>query len=405
MKKRIKVCLWGGWFGSRNKGDHVILVTVADLLRQHKPDCRIIVLTKNAQFVNTYMAEAGLPVEAIDKRNEWYKTIWHLLTCNLFAVTGGVPFYDKVSQMMIFLFFTVITRLGGGKAVMFGPSLMQMQNPLCRMLTKRIFGLMDLIAIREPWSINEIKKLGVRKKIFQTVEPGIVLHKATKARISEILCENDVSIEATRPLIGIVVRNLKVSHNQQVEHYRSVTQDDVDNLITAVAHTADYLNSVGRVVFLPMNTAGFDNDCVISQKIIEQMKNGEGVTIFDEDYSAAEMMGVISQCELMLVNRFHSMILSFASHVPFFSIAYEHKFDGMTERFGVPENNVDLVGVDANELRQRVEVVWHNRQQVKETITQKYDELFATLNVNVELMFDLAEKKKIDHKKYGDYFI
>ena len=71
------------------------------------------------------MTEAGLPVEAIDKRNEWYKTIWHLLTCNLFAVTGGVPFYDKVSQMMIFLSFTGITRLGGGKTVMFGPSLMK----------------------------------------------------------------------------------------------------------------------------------------------------------------------------------------------------------------------------------------------------------------------------------------
>lgn len=405
MKKRIKVCLWGGWFGSRNKGDHVIVMAVADLLRQQRPDCRIIVLTKNAQFVNTYMAEAGLPVEAIDKRNEWYKTIWHLLTCNLFVVTGGVPFYDKVSQMMIFLFFIGITRLGGGKAVMFGPSLMQMQNPLCRMLTKLIFGLMDFIAIREPWSINEIRRLGVRKKIFQTVEPGIVLRKAEDARISEILCENDVSIETARPLIGIVVRNLKVSHNQQVEHYRSVTQGDVDNLIMVVAHAADYLNSVGRVVFLPMNTAGFDNDCLISQKIIEQMKNAEGVRIFDGDYSAAEMMGVISRCEFMLVNRFHSMILSFASHVPFFSIAYEHKFDGMAERFGVPENNIDLVGLDANELHRRIELVWHKRQQVKETITQKYDELDTTLNVNVELMFDLAEKKKIDYEKYAHYFV
>jgi polysaccharide pyruvyl transferase WcaK-like protein len=154
-----------------------------------------------------------------------------------------------------------------------------------------------------------------------------------------------------------------------------------------------------------MNTAGFDNDCVISQKIIEQMENVEGVTIFGGDYSAAEMMGIISRCEFMLVNRFHSMILSFASHVPFFSIAYEHKFDGMTERFGVPENNVDLVGLDANELRRRIEVVWHNRQQVKETITQKYDELVATLNVNVKLMFDLAEKRKIDYEKYADYFV
>lgn len=405
MKKRIKVCLWGGWFGSRNKGDHTILETVVDLLRQKKRDCRIIVLTKNAQFVNAYMAEAGLPVEAIDKRNEWHKTIWHLLTCNLFVVTGGVPIYDKVSQMMTLLFFIGITRLGGGRAVIFAPSLMQLQSSLCRMLMKLNFGLINLIAIREPWSINEIRKLGVRKKIFQTVDPGIVLHKAVEARISEILCENDVSIETTRPLIGIVVRNLKVSHNQQAEHYRSVTQDDVDNLITAVAHTADYLNSVGRVVFLPMNTAGFDNDCIILQKIIGQMENREGVTIFGGDYSAAEIMGVISRCEFMLVSRFHSMILSFASHVPFFSIAYDYKFDGMTERFGVPENNVDLVGLDANDLRRRVEIVWHNRQQVKETIAQKYDELVATLNANVELMFDIAEKKKIDYEKYAHYFV
>jgi len=289
--------------------------------------------------------------------------------------------------------------------VIFGPSIRQMQNPLCRKLAKLIFGLTDLIAIREPWSINEIRKLGVQKKIFQTVDPGIVLHKAAEARISEILRENDVSIETTRPLIGIVARNFKVSHKKEVEHYRSVTQDDVDNLITAVAYAADYLNSVGRVVFLPMNTAGFDNDCMILQKIIEQMKNAEGVTVFGGDYSAAEMMGIISRCEFMLVNRFHSMILSFASHVPFFSIAYEHKFDGMTKRLGVPENNVDLLGLDANELRRRIEDVWDSRQQVKETIEQKYDELVTTLNVNVELMFDLAEKKKIDYQKYADYFV
>ena len=67
------------------------------------------------------------------------------------------------------------------------------------------FGLMDFIAIQEPWSINKIRKLDVRKKVFETVEPGIVLHKAAEARTSEILCKNDVSIEATRPLIRIVV--------------------------------------------------------------------------------------------------------------------------------------------------------------------------------------------------------
>ena len=93
----------------------MILMTIADLLRQQKPDCRIIVLTKNAQFVNTYMAEAGLPVESIDKAKAWHKTIWHLLTCNLFVVTGGVPLYAKVSQLTILLSFIGITRLGGGR--------------------------------------------------------------------------------------------------------------------------------------------------------------------------------------------------------------------------------------------------------------------------------------------------
>jgi polysaccharide pyruvyl transferase WcaK-like protein len=401
--KPVTVCLWGSWYGSKNIGDHTLLMSITRLIRQRDADANIIVLSENARYIEEYMREVNMEVKALNKWRQFPRTLAALMRADLLGITGGVPFFDEWSHILVFFFLVALSKLFGTRVTTFGPSSMELKNPYSRLMYKLILNMMNLIAIREEWSLKHLKGLGIKKEIFLTIDPGIALAKAPQSRVVEILREQDIPCDDRRPFIGIVVRKLVAQHKERSAHYRQMSQFDIDALEASIASAADFLSQKGRVVFIPMNTQGFDDDRESIKKIMGRMKNKHDVHCIMDKYNPLETMGLINNCAFMLVNRFHSLILSFACNVPFVSVAYDVKFHGICDRLKVPEHNYDLIGLESDTLLHGIKQAWEDRQQIKAVLSKQLDTLSNVLQVNFDAAIDLCRHKALDHEKISPF--
>ena len=57
IKKPVKaprIVIWGGWYGSRNVGDRLLLITIADILFENIDKIDLSILSAKPEFVREY---------------------------------------------------------------------------------------------------------------------------------------------------------------------------------------------------------------------------------------------------------------------------------------------------------------------------------------------------------------
>jgi polysaccharide pyruvyl transferase WcaK-like protein len=405
QKRPMKVCLWGAWYGSKNTGDQAMLIAITKSLRKIDKDVKIVVLSENAKYIINYMNEVGLEIDALNKWEQFPKMLSALREACVLCIGGGVPFYDSLSHIIVFVFLIVLSKLCRVRIMTYAPSTQKLNHPLSRWAYRIILNNLDLITIREAWSIKQIKELDIRKNIIFTADSAIGLEPAPQKRINEILQKEGLDKDKTRPLIGVTTRRLRATHKKAGAHYRKISEKDIDNFQNVVANTCDYLATLGKVVFIPMNTADFDDDREMAKEIVCKMKKGNEAKIIVKKYTALEMMGLLGSCSFVLANRVHSIILAASCGVPFVSIAYDYKFIGITERFNLAENNIDLIDINAEDVIEKVHVVWKDREIISKRLKERTKELKKLVELNAKLAVSLCKNKKIEYAKLNDYCV
>ena len=191
-------------------------------------------------------------------------------------------------------------------------------------------------------------------------------------------------------IIGISIRNLSSSHSIGSEHYRTLTDKDISRYQNAMVDAADFLTTLGQVVFIPMHTVAPDDDREIAKVIISKMKLSSKVKMISEQYSPSEVIGIVSKFSLLLGTRLHSVIFAAACNVPFVTIAYDHKLMGIAESFKMENHALDLIGIDSDILKSKLDQVWKERYKIKMELNQRITELKKLVDFNADLAVNLC---------------
>ncbi len=398
-KSTIKICLWGAWYGSKNVGDQTILITITKLLRDRVKDSRIIVLSENAKYIEQYMAKDGLEVQALNKWRQIHNTLYALTTADLFIIGGGVPFYDKLSHALVCAFFVFVAKVFGCRVMAYAVATQTLNNPLSRLIYKNILKRLNLVTVRDPGTLREFQGLGVKKKVILTADPGLTLTMADRTEVNRILMQEGIEESESRPLIGITTRKISSSHSYRSEHYRQLSDKDIIKFQECIAKAADFLTTLGRVVFIPMHTVDPDDDRKMATAIINKMSHTSEVKLISKQYSPAEIMGMIARCSFLLGTRVHSIILAAASNVPFVVGAYDLKLVGIAESLNMKKYAIDFIETDFDVLISRIEQAWKERDKIKHELKQRVTELRKLVDLNAELAVKLCFKEPINLDK------
>jgi len=107
-------------------------------------------------------------------------------------------------------------------------------------------------------------------------------------------------------------------------------------------------------------------------------------------YNVEEIMGIIKELEIIIAMRLHSLIYAATQEVPMVGLSYDPKVDGILRSLNM-DYICNVESLDYDELREKIDHVWTNRDILKEELKKQEKELKDKALSNVTMALDLLK--------------
>lgn len=367
-----KTIVIAGYFGFGNLGDELILASMIQGLRTQITDLSIVVLSGNPTATRkTHQVESVAW--------EDYSGIVHVISnCDLVILGGGGLFHDYwgVETKTIFTsghsgfsFYASVALLASvhqKKLMLSAVGVGPLFSDQARVLMKAIANQADIITVRDSASQQLLVSLGIAaKKITLTADAVFALPDITPANLPR---------RKENLVLGVSLRHWDVGVDQSKwQHEIALTLDQF-----LEAHPDS------RVQFIPFQNSKdkFLDDFSLAKNIQAVLKNKTRTSITPRNSSNADRITSISQCDLFLGMRLHSIILALMHHIPVIGVNYDPKIQLLFQQFSLEQNLVTIDELRSDTLYGLIEDNIKNRLKVEKSIqsnVSKYLEL-ATRN-------------------------
>lgn len=330
-----------GYHGFANSGDEALLLAILNALREKRSSLDVTVLSKTPE--NT---SAVYNVKSIYRYN-LFKIIKELKSSGMLLFGGGSLLQDVTSSKSILYYLMIIylAQKCGVKTMLYANGIGPIKKKHNRRLASKILNKADIITLRDDMSDEELRQLGVtRPEIAITADPAFTL-------------SGDVSLS------GQYITNLAgVPHNSKIcvvsiRSWKNAEKDFDKKLARLCDYMADKYSIYS--LFVPMQ---YPADMEISKKVMSLMKNE--AYIINRELSVPEMFSVLSEAELVIGMRLHSLIYATTLEIPALAIVYDPKISAFMESLNQPDR-VDAESFDFEDARDILSRIIEERDKRK----------------------------------------
>lgn len=334
----------------------------------------------------TFLYRICLEISGFIKREIWEE--YYKSDIIMAGLDGTFTTLYGVGGFVLNSYAIFLAKLFKKPVIIYAASIEPFKNKLYEILARFILNKVDLVTLRERKSYQYLRKIGVSKPpIYVTADLGFLLQPASPERVKRIISIEGIN-KNNEPLIGMTVRrgisrwifpNLKTS-GERYANYVALMAQVVDYLLDKLSAT---------VIFIPHSIAPYEDDRVTGKDIYEKVKNKHKVKVIINDYTAAEIKGIIGQCDLLVGARTHSVINATSMYVPSLLIAGSiHKPGIMTEILDGGKW-VCSEPLSFDTLTSRIDELWSERERVKEELKPKVESVKERALLNGELVKEL----------------
>lgn len=354
----MKKVLLFGYYGYQNTGDEAILKTIIQQIKSAAPDAMIKVLTYKAEeTAKKYQVEAV-------SRNRFMELLRAIKDCDVVVSGGGSILQDVTSSRSLLYYLAIIwmAKKMGKKVMFYGNGFGPITKRYNKNLVRYIINQVDVITVRDFQSKESMKALGINRDIQVTADVTFAMEPLAEEKGKEILRAE--GLLETKKIIGISVRSWWGKEN-----YKQI-----------IAKTADYLQQLNyQVVFIPMQ---YPHDQTLSQEIIKMMKSN--AVVLNQIYSPEEILSVISNMDLLIGMRLHSLVFASIAKVPMVGIEYEDKIKSFLELVNQKSGGV-AEALDEITLWSTIESVLQQGRKHKENLNKVIIDLKHKANLTKEI--------------------
>jgi colanic acid/amylovoran biosynthesis protein len=225
-----------------------------------------------------------------------------------------------------------------------------------RILARLYFGhFVDLILARSEESYQNVKSLGVKTSIMVVPDTAFLL-PCKQSKESEHYRE----LRQQGGLIGVSVSFMARNCALDPGAYLKIMVEFVDYLIK---------NHGVYVVLIPNELSKSANDdALIAEQICAELANTHCEVLRTENLTAQEIKGVVSQCDVVVACRYHTIVAALSLAIPTLSISWHHKYQEVLKLFGQEHRVCDVKELRLEDLVNGFEDLWENREQIRQTI-------------------------------------
>lgn len=348
---RPRVVIHGG-YGKNNLGDDAILHVLIERTKEHFPKARITVLCHGPAYVREHYAD-------IDSYH--FKSLGALkaiVRSHIYFIGGGgiinvINIYSGYQRFRIFdmkgkfLFIAaLLAKLFGAKTHFYAIGSTSFPDPVVKFLARVGLASADVVSVRDPLSIENIRKIGVKRELVQVLDPALSLEPASEQQALAVLAEFGIG-ERQRPLIGLNMRYVR----------DNVT--DNDKIIAEAARLVQYLieEKNCEVLFIPVSQhprEHFEDDLDFGRELRSKLPATEHFYLMQKYYAPTVMMAVLGAMDFCILERLHAVILASKTGTPFFTISYDNKVTQYAKLLGHGEMMIDLAEFSFEKVRARI---------------------------------------------------
>ena len=277
--------------------------------------------------------------------------------------------------------------------VIYAASIEPFKNKLWEILGRYIINKVDLITLREGRSYKYLQEIGVTKPpMHVTTDLAFLVQSASSERMEEIMSIEGIN-KNNEPLIGMTVSK-GVSRWAFPELKNS--EERYAKYIDVIAEVVDYLvdNLSATIVFIPHSIAPYSEDRVVGRDIYEKVKDKHKTKVITNDYTSAEITGIISQCDLVVGARTHSVIIASSMCIPSILISGSAHKPGIISEILGQEEWVYNETLDYNTLVSKINKLWSNRDEIREELKSKAENMEERALFNGILVRELMDSLK-----------
>lgn len=382
---KIVVC---GSYGAKNLGDEMILEGLLTSLRSVVPQAEITVLTGNPkETLERYGEKFGIKVAkkfAAGIKSfalSGSATSKIVKECDWFILGGGGLFGGlNFRANLIWAIQALMAYRFKKPVIMYGQSIGEVRWKIIRWLMRKIFQKAELIAVRDEDSKEQLKKLGVKKKIYLVPDLGFRLSQGTipttrantpTTTHTHASTQSTTSIFASRPTLLVALRQMP-DLSQHFKHY--------------IAEFLDWLISEHnyKIKFIDFQQ-GKEGDDKLHKEIAAMMKtkfpHGSSPEITplvnatrlhidapSGNHTIADLLHEFSRADLILGMRLHSIITAIKTKTPFIAISYAPKVSNFLQTASLQKYSINHDVLDFEKLKSIFERIEKDRMDIKKEL-------------------------------------
>lgn len=374
--KKVKEIIIHGFYGHGNLGDDLILLSIFSEINRI-PGISIKVFCTNPKEINKLYSIEGIN-SAIVYFNVFQivRQIKALLKCDLFILGGGglLKDYGKSSKSLKKWFYWLrIAQILRKKTVLLAVGVENIRYSKSKEILKKYLKKVDLITVRDEDSENILRKLGINNNIKVISDPSILLTN------QEINSKKELS---KPPKIIISVRHWY----DEGKYIKDLNLNE--NFLKVLSKVVDYLIEKynAKIYFIPMRIIPYDDDRKVAKDIVLESKYKDFVTRYTSSLGVNELLDLLSDCDLVIGMRLHSLIIASSLGIPIIALEYMPKIKGFMKSIKQLEYCHDLNTISFENLRDSIESTFKHHNQRSNQIKLMVDELRTMTKRTIKLI-------------------
>ncbi|PQV62478.1 colanic acid/amylovoran biosynthesis protein [Abditibacterium utsteinense] len=375
-------------YSAKNIGDGAIIIATIKILKRQFPNCEINVMSgypdDNVELYTSVGAKSIPSVWVLSQNSNKFKRYLEGPAIVLRVLLGRqVHNIDVVRNADIvisagggYLFSSRKGALGTGfvnalfhiwlgthfkkPTYIFPKSIGPIQFRADAFLLKRILQRTKAIFVREPLSLDYLRRIGL-KNIIACPDIAFSLYPAAVDAIQAGITQGD-------PKIGITVLDWQFFR-------RGTNPEDVSEYIDKVSTICHKIREVYPqahfYIFVQVAVAlkiGAESDMPISRKLQEALGSMVTLVPLDATKGGEWAIGLYKNMDLFVASRMHSAIFALCASVPTVALIYQQKTKGTFEMLGLSEYTHDVQAINVEEVTAQISAMITEKNRLTEQV-------------------------------------
>lgn len=366
-----------GYHGYGNCGDEATLMAMTTNIKKIAPDVCITAISHNPE-----LTKKEYNINSIQRFNI-FQLIKTIIKSDIVLSGGGTLIQNSTSTRSLLYYLSIIkfAKILNKKVILYSNGIGPVNGKLSRYLVRSVINNVNLITLREEFSEEDLKKMGVKKpEIFVTADACFTLKPIEDSKAKEILKNEGIPLD--KDIIGVSIRSWNKSRFG-------------DKHIKEIAKACNNMAKEGKTILLiPMQHS---KDLEVSKKVINLME--EKAYLLKKIYAPYEVAGIIGQTKLILSMRLHSLIFAGLSKVPMIGIVYDPKIEYYLKVLNMPSGgDIRNEKLDGKKLTAQMQGIFFGIEKYKDILNERVNILIKKANQNENLLLeqlnDLRKNKK-----------